>query len=143
MLSGGVLLGLRILLAAALYSFLGWALLSMWRDLKYQREILATQLVQSIGLRVEQAGEVTTTRYRNSEITIGRDPACECSLDSEKVSANHARLSFSQNQWWIEDLGSTNGSLLNGETLSTPTVVVEGDLLRCGDVLITILLQPE
>ena len=47
---------------------------------------------------------VHTYRYRNSEITIGRDPACECSLNSGKVSANHARLSFSQNQWWIEDL---------------------------------------
>jgi hypothetical protein len=142
-MSGGILLGLRFLLAVALYAFLGWALLSMWRDLKYQREILASRQAPSIGLRVDHAGEVTTSRYRNREITIGRDPACECSLNSEKVSANHARLSFSQNQWWIEDLKSTNGSFLNDEALTTPTVVVEGDLLRCGDVLITIMLGAE
>jgi len=142
-MSGVIFLGLRFLLAVALYAFLGWALLSMWRDLKYQRENLASRQVPSIGLRVEHAGEVTTNRYRNPVIRIGRDPACECRLNSEKVSANHARLSFSQNQWWIEDLKSTNGSFLNDEALTIPIVVVEGDLLRCGDVLITIRLQPE
>lgn len=142
-MSGIVLLGLRFMLAAALYFFLGWALLSMWSDLKYQREILASRQVPSIGLRIEHAGSVHTYRYKDSVVTIGRDPACECSLNSEKVSANHARLSYFQNQWWIEDLESTNGSFLNGEALKIPTVVVEGDLLRCGDVRLTIMLQAE
>jgi hypothetical protein len=142
-MTGGILLGLRFLLAVALYIFLGWALLSMWRDLKYQREILASRQVPSIGLMVEHAGGFQTYRYKNPVVTIGRDPACECTLNSKKVSANHARLSYFQNQWWIEDLESTNGSYLNDEVLKIPTVVVEGDLLRCGDVLLTIMLQVE
>jgi len=142
-MSGVVLLSLRLLLAASLYLFLGWALISMWNDLKYQREILAFRQIPSIGLRVEHADSVHTYRYKDSVVTIGRDPACECPLVSEKVSANHARLSYFQNQWWIEDLESTNGSFLNGEALTIPTVVVEGDLLRCGDVLLTIMLQAE
>lgn len=74
---------------------------------------------------------------------IGRDPDCECTLPSEKVSVRHARLSYHQNQWWIDDLNSTNGSFLNQEPILASAVVVDGDHLRCGDVVMTILLDRE
>jgi pSer/pThr/pTyr-binding forkhead associated (FHA) protein len=55
---------------------------------------------------------------------------------------HHARLSYQNNQWWIEDLNSTNGSFLNNERIDTSTVIVDGDILQCGDILITINQLP-
>jgi pSer/pThr/pTyr-binding forkhead associated (FHA) protein len=140
-MSGVILLILRTALAICLYVFLGWSLISLWRDLKHQREIVATQQIPSIGLLVPDDDSPQTIRYKGYDLNIGRDPVCECSLRSEKVSAQHARLSFHHNQWWIEDLDSTNGSFLNGERITVPSVVADGDHLLCGDILLTILLE--
>jgi pSer/pThr/pTyr-binding forkhead associated (FHA) protein len=74
------------------------------------------------------------------EITIGRDPACECPLDNETVSARHARLSYHHNQWWLEDLNSSNGIILNQVRLTLPTVVISEDEFTCGDASIIISL---
>jgi len=137
-MSGIIFLVLRILLAAVLYIFLGLSLYLLWQDMKQQREILATQKEPSIGLQVDEQNALKVFQYKTREILIGRDPSCECSLLSEKVSAKHARLSFHNNQWWVEDLNSTNGSFLNNERIDLPTVVVAGDNLRFGDVSVTI-----
>jgi pSer/pThr/pTyr-binding forkhead associated (FHA) protein len=140
-MSGVILLILRTLLVVALYTFLGWSLLNIWRDLKHQNEIIAARQAPSIEVRVREGDSAQTYQYKGSDIMIGRDPACECTLNSEKVSVNHARLSFHHNQWWIEDLNSTNGSFLNSESVTIPTVVADGDQLRCGDILMTIVLE--
>jgi pSer/pThr/pTyr-binding forkhead associated (FHA) protein len=52
----------------------------------------------------------------------------------DTVSARHARLSYHHNQWWVEDLQSRNGTYLNDERVSVPTVIVSGDELRYGQV---------
>jgi pSer/pThr/pTyr-binding forkhead associated (FHA) protein len=140
-MSGVVLLILRILLAVVLYLFLGLSLYILWRDMKQQREFLATRKEPSIGLRVEVGDTIETYHYQTFEIMIGRDPSCECSLPSEKVSAKHARLSFHNNQWWIEDLKSTNGSFLNNEAVLVPTVVASGDFLQFGNASVTISME--
>lgn len=137
-MSGVILLVLRLLLAISLYVFLAWVMISLWQNLRYQQEVISTRQVPSIGLHFEHQGSVQVQRFRKPVVTIGRDPDCECTLVSEKVSLHHARLSYHQNQWWIEDLNSTNGSFLNEEPILASAVVVDGDRLRCGDVVITI-----
>lgn len=137
---GIIFLILRFLLALVLYIFLGWALLTLWRDLKHAGEI-TTRQSPSIELQVINADQVDSQQFNLSTITIGRDPGCDFVLPSEKVSANHARLSFHHNQWWAEDLDSTNGSYLNETAIIVPTVVVDGDYLRCGDVTLTVRLS--
>jgi len=140
-MSGVILLILRFLFVIALYVFLGWSLLILWRDLRQQREILASQKTPTIGLKNEDENVTEAVRFKGIEVTIGRDPACEYRLLSEKVSANHARLSFHHNQWWIEDLHSTNGTHLNNDPVTAPTVVTNGDQVRCGDIRMTIILE--
>jgi pSer/pThr/pTyr-binding forkhead associated (FHA) protein len=142
-MTGIIFLILRIILAASLYAFLGWSLLVIWRDLKHQRDVIVARQIPTLTMHIQENGLDRTKKFRGPEIMIGRDPICDCSLLSEKVSANHARLSFHHNQWWIEDLNSRNGSFLNGESILTATVVVHGDELRCGDVLLTILLEDQ
>ncbi len=139
-MAGIAFLILRLLLALSLYAFLGWALLILWRDLKYQGELLASRKTPAIELLVTEEDQEQTHMFKIPEITIGRDPACECVVHSVKVSANHARLSYHHNQWWFEDLGSTNGSYINETLVGIPTVVADGDHLRCADVNLYIRL---
>jgi pSer/pThr/pTyr-binding forkhead associated (FHA) protein len=140
-MSGPVIFALRLLLTVSLYAFLVWAFLSLWRDIKLQGTLLAARRIPPLSLTLSQDGQVSkTNRFTQSEITIGRDPACECPLEDDSISARHARLSYHNNQWWLEDLGSTNGTLINQEKLALPTVVVSGDEFRCGKTLFTISL---
>ncbi|MBK8639970.1 MAG: FHA domain-containing protein [Chromatiaceae bacterium] len=64
---------------------------------------------------------------------IGRNGACALALvGDEEVSARHARLFIQDRRLLLEDLGSTNGTWLNGVRLLAPTPLHEGDLLRIG-----------
>ncbi len=128
-----VVLILRISLALALYFFLGWALITMWRELRAQSVLVSTQRIPPIIISwANHNGETITRQFTSPEIIVGRDPACEVAVNDEMVSARHARLSFHNNQWWIEDLQSTNGTFLNDERVYTATVLIEGDELHCG-----------
>lgn len=68
------------------------------------------------------------------EATVGRAPGCAIVLPGEYVSAHHARLVERDGRVWVEDLGSTNGTLLNGRRLRRPAAMRAGDRLRIGDV---------
>lgn len=139
-LSGLILLAIRVALVIALYSFLSWALLTLWREMKRQAELLASRQSPPITLLYRNGDESRPYRFTIPEISIGRDPTCDCQLDDKTVSANHARLSHHHGQWWIEDLGSTNGTFLNHEPVSTPLVITSGDELRFGQVVVTIAI---
>ena len=140
-MSGPVVFLLRLLLTVSLYAFLVWAFTNLWRDIKLQSALLAARRIPPISLTLSIAGQVAhSRRFIQAEVTIGRDPACECPVDDEAVSARHARLSYHHNHWWLEDLDSTNGTLLNQEKLTIPTVIISGDEFRCGATLFTVTL---
>jgi hypothetical protein len=48
------------------------------------------------------------------ELVIGRNPSCDIVLPGPEVSRIHARLSFRDGSWILQDLGSTNGTIVNG-----------------------------
>lgn len=140
-MSGPVVLVLRLLLTAVLYTFLAWAFLSLWHDIRLQSTLLSGRKIPPITLSFTDLGQaVQIRRFIQAEVTIGRDPACECPVEDEAISAHHARLDYHHNQWWLEDLDSTNGTFLNQEKLGIPTVVVSGDKFRCGGTSFTIAL---
>jgi pSer/pThr/pTyr-binding forkhead associated (FHA) protein len=64
---------------------------------------------------------------------IGRLPDCDVTLDDPSVSRRHARLLRDGGRWLIEDLGSTNGVLVNGESVGR-TELHDGDRLELGSV---------
>jgi pSer/pThr/pTyr-binding forkhead associated (FHA) protein len=131
-----VVLTLRIAMAIALFSFLGWALLTLWRDLKQQANSLATSKIPTINLEVISGQDGTVlSRFAESAITIGRDKSCNLPLADERISAQHAHILFHHGQWWLEDLHSTNGTFLNKEKILIPTVLITGDEFKCGDTL--------
>lgn len=131
---GTLVLFLRALLAVSLYAFLAWAFFSLWRDFHEHGTNLSKRRVPSLTLTIGRSELVPQNRsFSQAEITIGRDPACECPVEDDSISARHARLSYHHNQWWLEDLGSRNGILLNQVKLQMPTVVMSEDEFLCGE----------
>lgn len=67
------------------------------------------------------------------ELTIGRAPGCAVALaDDTFVSQLHARVYFRDGCFWVEDLGSTNGTLLNGHKVTGSQVLHRGDRVQVG-----------
>lgn len=141
-MSGPILLALRLLLAGALYAFLAWALWIMWSDLRQQSRQLAALVAPPLILTLKNDGTEQTYRFSGAEVIIGRDPTCNLRLEDKTLSARHARLSYHHGHWWVEDLRSTNGTLLNAERVHEPMVTTDGDLLRCGAVLFEVNFEP-
>ena len=70
------------------------------------------------------------------EITIGRAATCTIGmLDDSFVSQLHARVFRESGLTTIEDLGSTNGTYLNGKRLTTPEHIVKGDRVQIGSTV--------
>lgn len=69
-----------------------------------------------------------------STSTLGRDAACEIQLLNSSVSRQHARIEHSGNEIRFSDLGSSNGSMVNGAPAQGAVLVQHGDTLRLGDV---------
>jgi pSer/pThr/pTyr-binding forkhead associated (FHA) protein len=140
-MSGPVLLALRILFTIGLYVFLGWALYILWLDFRRHSSLLAAKQPPWLTIFYPMEAETKSYRFNLPEVTIGRDPACDCILSDSTVSATHARLMYRQGQWWVEDLRSTNGTFLNQDPVFTPLVLTNGDQLRCGQVLLSIGIE--
>jgi pSer/pThr/pTyr-binding forkhead associated (FHA) protein len=119
--------------AVCLYAFLGWGLFLLWRDLQNRGISLAARRIPPVNLTIQHEGGETSRRvFQQPEVLLGRGPACDLPLDDDAVSARQARLAYHHGQWWVEDLGSTNGTRLNQATLAAPTVLTSGDQIECG-----------
>ena len=90
-------------------------------------------------LVVTEAGNATTVGpgvvFQLGPITpLGRRANNAIILDDDFVSSEHALLAWRDGRWWLSDVASTNGTTLNGQTISRPTPVNWGDLVGVGRV---------
>jgi hypothetical protein len=69
-------------------------------------------------------------------VTFGRGPECTMPLADEYVSTQHARLVLHENQWYVEDLGSTNGTYIGNERLTRPMPVGAKSRVRLGKTVL-------
>jgi len=72
------------------------------------------------------------------EVLVGRSTDADVALDDRYLSRRHARFFLRDGQWWIEDLGSRNGTLLNGRRLNDPQPVHPGDSIRISETQLLI-----
>src|SRR5215212_10506453 len=69
------------------------------------------------------------------ELTVGRAAGCHIALEDRFVSQLHARMFRRDDQSFIEDLGSTNGTFLNDDKVTSPALLKKGDHVRIGNVV--------
>ena len=72
----------------------------------------------------------------DDELTIGRSPGCGVSMPEDiYTSTLHARLFRHNDQLWVEDLGSTNGTYVNSEQIAKAVRLGKGDMLQVGSTV--------
>lgn len=136
-MSGAILLALRILIALVLYLFFAMSLWLMWQDMRKRGRAISDVRIPAL-LLASEGDQAQNWRINQAHAVIGRDLACECRIEDATISARHARISFHHGQWWVEDLNSKNGTLLNQRPVLEQVVLTSDDILQCGRVIFRI-----
>ena len=141
------LLALKIAFLVLLYLFIWRIVASASRDVRLPQESFILSPSDAAGLRRATApprahlvvvgspslseGDVLT--IDSAPVTLGRGGQNTVPLDGDEfASAQHARVEARTDGVWVEDLGSTNGTFVNGARITTARKLEEGDVLRVG-----------
>ena len=81
------------------------------------------------------AGQAKTYELKHGDNFLGRLPECDIQIDSNMVSRKHARVYPQDGRFYIEDLGSGNGSFVNGQRIAGPTMLKTDDRIKFGPIL--------
>ena len=69
---------------------------------------------------------------------IGRSSECDLTLDQETISRRHTKITVTPTGHQVEDMGSTNGTLVNGRPIVQPVTLKDGDDVQVGDVVMRV-----
>jgi hypothetical protein len=95
------------------------------------REYTAGRLVALAGPGLDEGN---AWELDSVAVTVGRDPANTVALpDDEYASTRHAQVEPRRDGVWVTDVGSTNGTYVNGERVSEPTRLRPGDVILVGE----------
>jgi hypothetical protein len=78
----------------------------------------------------------TAINLTGAPILIGRNPEATLVLDDDYASGRHARIYEQDGRWFVEDLGSTNGTFVGRQRTSGPTVLSTGSSIRIGQTVL-------
>jgi two-component system, NtrC family, response regulator HydG len=95
-----------------------------------------------VRLRIRTGGKDRSMTYRLNEITIGKDPDSHVVLDDRFASSHHFRLTRRGNVFHLKDLGSTNGTFVNGSRVLEGEIAI-GAVIRVGESEMVIEPQPK
>ncbi len=136
---------LRLLGAAVLLAFFGLIGWFIYRDMAVTMESLAAQARPFGHLAVvvnETENPAVGTRYPLLPVTgIGRASTNTIILDDGYVSGQHCLIARRGELWQVEDLGSRNGTLLNGVALAETAVIAPGDVLTVGNIQLKLEIE--
>ena len=126
---------LRLLFLGLLYAFLWSVVRVLLRDLRVAAKEPSAALGRLVVLSSPN-GEppVGATFALDAVATLGRDVNNAIVLDDDFVSTAHAALTYRGRAWYVEDLGSTNGTFINGNPIDGISPLAFGDELQLGQV---------
>jgi pSer/pThr/pTyr-binding forkhead associated (FHA) protein len=142
-----VLLALKIAFLVLLYLFIWRIVRTAGRDLRLPQESFILrpglgggaigQAIESGRLVVIESSIVEVGHefeLDSSPLTIGRGGTNDVPLEGDEfASARHVRIEPRRDGVWVNDLGSTNGTFVNGVQLDRPRKLVDGDVVRVGE----------
>jgi pSer/pThr/pTyr-binding forkhead associated (FHA) protein len=147
---------LKLCLLALLYLFFFRVLRAVWAEIKTPAVAVpaAPSRAQASPARPRPADKRTAKQAQpqltvvepaeqrgqafqlGSEVTLGRAAGCQITVDDTYVSQLHARVFLRDGAYLVEDLGSTNGTYLNRQKVSSPMVMQRGDRLQVGNTVL-------
>ena len=93
----------------------------------------------AVHLRITEGEYRGETIELAGELTFGRSPACSISLTQDTFASSvHARMYMQGSDAVVEDLGSTNGTLVNDELIDEPVIVDRGDRVQIGSTVLEV-----
>ncbi|MDX6407357.1 MAG: hypothetical protein QOE13_428 [Gaiellaceae bacterium] len=144
-----VLLVLKIAFLVLLYTFIWRIVRTASRDLRLPQESFVLAPSGVAGLHASRPGPQTGRlvvvksadlepgedfALNSAQLTIGRGNQNDIAIATDEyASARHARFEPRQDGVWVQDLGSTNGTYLNGAQLDRPRRLTRGDVVRVGE----------
>jgi pSer/pThr/pTyr-binding forkhead associated (FHA) protein len=142
-----VLLALKIAFLVLLYLFIWRIVRTASRDLRLPQESFILRPAMAggpIGRATHPGRLVVTTsgvldegsefELDSAPLTIGRGGQNDVVIDSDEfASARHVRIEPRRDGVWVHDLGSTNGTFVNGSRIDRPRKLIDGDLVRIGE----------
>ncbi len=141
---------LRYFLLGLLWLFFLYAIRMVYVEIRRSRsERQATPIVPTVGsdqpvplkLRIVDPPQRRGRMFDlGEEVTLGRSPGCAVPLEDDSFTSSvHARVFYRGGEFWLEDLGSTNGTWLNDERLSDgPMRLQRGDRLKVGSTTLEV-----
>jgi len=133
-----VLLIARLLFVALLYLFLFAIMRTGIGLVKGQRKKERTWTLSVERGPKELRGLSINVR---GEVIVGRTPGADIVIGAGYVSGRHAKFQLMGQNLFVEDLGSKNGTYVNGQRIEGPTVLPDRDVVTVGDVAIRVRYQ--
>jgi pSer/pThr/pTyr-binding forkhead associated (FHA) protein len=152
-MSDQLLTTLKIALLAFIYLFFARVLWAVWTEVRVPtapglnaREIKvkapkgsakkAVETTPTKLLVVEPAAMRGSTVSLDAEVVVGRAEECDVTLSEDPfVSTRHARFFQRDGEWWVEDLGSTNGTLVNAQRITEASRIRRDDRVQAGSAV--------
>jgi hypothetical protein len=125
---------LRLSFLALLYVFLFAVVRVLLRDLRAAAREPGAELGRLVVAASPGDPPVGSAFTLDAVTTIGRDVNNTIVIDDQFASSEHAALTFRGRAWYVEDLGSTNGTFVNGSPVEGVSLLGFGDELQVGQV---------
>lgn len=130
---------LRIVSGVILIAFLGVVFLVLLRDYRssightqaYRRRFGRLVALTNIEGKLMETGQTYALLPLTS---LGRSPTNSIVINDDFASSEHATIALRNNQWWLEDRNSRNGTQLNGDKTEAPVIVTHGDVIGIGNL---------
>lgn len=135
----------KIVIIGVIYIIIALALRIMYKDIKSGgRRVTVNASRKSFGLEVIEPGYSETLRIGSlipivREITIGRKEDNSVTIPDSYVSSHHARIYLKNTDYIIEDLKSTNGTMLNDTKLNNKACLKVGDEIQIGNSIFRVI----
>lgn len=125
----------KVVIIGVIYCIIFYALKIMYKDMKNGNKKRTVR--KNYGLEIVSSGTNSNLKRGSvipigNEIRIGRKEDNQLPLDDSYVSNYHAKIFIKNNQIFIEDLGSTNGTILNGKRINGKVPLKSGDDIAIG-----------
>lgn len=136
--------GLKVVVIVLIYFIIFYALKIMYTDTKSSGKRRNKVKKATMGLEVLQAGENTNLKNGGllplaDSLTMGRKSDNTVVLDDKYVSSHHIKIFKRNNEYVVEDLGSTNGTKVNDVKIENRVTLRPGDIIKVGTAIFKLI----